>query len=211
MTPRRIRLTDENVLENPYLKIFLTDPLEPIFENLHLDPMPWERMQRWVPFARRKVLVKQYAWAVPNDAAIKTCVQYSPLVEIGAGTGYWASVITKHGGDVVCYDKAPYKNTWADGEHFLVTRGGPNRVRKHRDRTLFLCWPPLHDPMAYDALRAYRGRFVLYVGEGGSGCTGDKRFHRLLEKYFDEIAVVDIPQYGGIHDTLMVFQRKERT
>ena len=31
-----------------------------------------------------------YACAVPNDAVIRALARYAPLIEIGAGSGYWA-------------------------------------------------------------------------------------------------------------------------
>ena len=37
---------------------------------------------------RRAGLTAKYAWAVPTDEAIDAVVALSPLVEIGAGTGY---------------------------------------------------------------------------------------------------------------------------
>jgi hypothetical protein len=50
-----------------------------------------ERLQQWI---RLKVvgepLVKQYAWAVPDDKALNILREFSPLVEVGAGKGYWA-------------------------------------------------------------------------------------------------------------------------
>ena len=38
-------------------------------------------------FQERDRLVVKYAWAIPNDEAIKTLVEHSPIVEIGCGTG----------------------------------------------------------------------------------------------------------------------------
>src|SRR5262249_51994941 len=52
----------------------------------------------------RQNLVRAYAWAVPDEEALRVCVKYSPLVEIGAGGGYWANLITQLGGKVHAYD-----------------------------------------------------------------------------------------------------------
>ena len=71
-------------------------------------------MEQW---KARGELVKQYSWAIPNNKAIETIVKYSPIIEIGAGTGYWGRLISKAGGDIVCYDKNPphkYKNDFAE-------------------------------------------------------------------------------------------------
>lgn len=183
-------------MENTYLDEYGRAPIDPIISGF-LDG-------RWVTFEERARLQKRYAWAIPNEAAILAVVAESPLVEIGAGTGYWASLVTSAGGDIVCYDKEPYKNHWCDGSAWYeVRRGGPRRVRKHGNRTLFLCWPPYADPLAYDALRAYRGRRLVYVGEV-DGCTGCKRFHRALDKHWALVREVELPQFGGLHDALFI-------
>ncbi|MBS1805580.1 MAG: hypothetical protein JST28_19625 [Acidobacteria bacterium] len=33
--------------------------------------------------------------------------RFAPIVEIGAGTGYWASLMRLGGVDILCYDKNP--------------------------------------------------------------------------------------------------------
>lgn len=40
----------------------------------------------------RDVLVRDYAWAIPNHEAIEACAALSPIVEVGAGSGYWAHI-----------------------------------------------------------------------------------------------------------------------
>ena len=52
----------------------------------------------------RAGLVRRYGLAIPTDEAIAACVARSPLVEIGAGLGYWASLIAQQGGDIAAYD-----------------------------------------------------------------------------------------------------------
>jgi len=53
-----------------------------------------QRLQQWI---RLKVvaepLVEQYAWAVPDDKALNILQEFSPLVELGAGKGYWARYV----------------------------------------------------------------------------------------------------------------------
>ena len=49
-------------------------------------------------WARRIDFVKKYAWAIPGPKALEEIKKYSPIIEIGAGAGYWKmcleSVIT---------------------------------------------------------------------------------------------------------------------
>ena len=60
----------------------------------------------------RQKLVRKFAWAIPDQKAINLCCKYSPLIEIGAGTGYWASLISKQNGKIICY--------WR--QHFVLLR-----------------------------------------------------------------------------------------
>lgn len=165
------------------------------------------------PFMKRHEVVAQYAWAIPSEEAIDKIVEHSPhgLVEIGAGTGYWARMIRARGIDVRAYDQAPYpaENMHATQLYSPVETGGPEKAALWPKHTLFLCWPPYSDPMAVDALRAYSGDTLLYIGEGSGGCTGDDAFHDELESRWRELEdeMVWLPQWPGIHDVLNVYKR----
>jgi hypothetical protein len=165
--------------------------------------------------ALREKMCQAYSWAIPDEEAIRTLAQFSPLVEIGAGRGYWTALLQKMGADIVAYDLNPphtHQNAWhpKDGtpSYTSVFVGGPEVVRDHQDRNLFLCWPPYDDPMAYNCLYWYRGKHVIYIGEGHGGCTGDDKFHNTLERDFELIMRVEIPVWRGIHDSLEVWERK---
>jgi hypothetical protein len=158
----------------------------------------------------RGKLVRQYAWAVPTDEAILTLREYLPLIEIGAGKGYWASLID---GDILCFDchaKNPEVNTYVDGgEPFhKVLRGGADRVAEHPNRTLFLCWPPYDTEMGGDCLRAYTGDVFIHVGEWSGGCTGGSCYWKQIREEWDEVKTISLPQWSGMHDDMTIFKRK---
>lgn len=169
---------------------------------VNFDMVSW----REVTPARHRAC-NRWSWAVPNPAAITVLAGLGPIVEVGAGTGYWARLITDAGGDIIAYDRTPpfehpgvdparprfLCDEWPEGVNrfhpharlwFDVREGdGVAAAAVHADRTLFLCWPPYDDPFGADAVRAYHaagGRRVAYVGEGASGCTGDAELHALL-------------------------------
>lgn len=140
----------------------------------------------------RDIAVSRWSWAIPTNEAILTIVKHSPggVVEIGAGAGYWARLITRAGGDVVAFDKHPPPhpdNVWHEKTRpwFDVQAGGPEAAARYPDRTLLLCWPPYSWDVAARAARAHLdagGRRLIYIGEGASGCTGDETFHAMLEE-----------------------------
>ena len=50
---------------------------------------------------------QKYAWAIPNDDALMEIAKCTPLIEIGAGTGYWAWLLRQLGVDILAFDKNP--------------------------------------------------------------------------------------------------------
>ena len=158
----------------------------------------------------RNQFVRKYAWAVPNMAAINEIARHGKVVEIGAGTGYWAYLLRQKLVSVVAYDKSPYENGWCNNYWTEIEVGGPEEAGKHPDRTLLLCWPPYESPMAHEALRAHMdagGQKLVYVGEGFGGCTGDYPFHELIDESFKLETTVYIPRWYGLNDTLSVYTR----
>jgi len=155
----------------------------------------------------RRSMIKVYSWAIPNDKAITLLRHFSPLIEIGAGTGYWAWMVErKDGGKVYAYDtwhsQYPASMKWVN-----VKRGGPAMIKHRRDATLFLCWPPYDTPMAWKCLTNYTGEFFLYEGEGTHGCTGDDDFHAELSMSWNLKDMIAVPRWPGISDTLMLYKR----
>lgn len=157
-------------------------------------------------FAYRTEFVKLFSWAIPNQVAIDKLVELSPLIEIGAGTGYWAWMVRNSGGKVKAYDAMMgAKPFWHN-----VSFGNERSARTKRG-SLFLCWPDYATPVAFNALRMYRGDTVCYVGEGHGGCTGDDAFHERLETDWELTDQITIPQYDGIHDRLEIWKRQSKS
>lgn len=180
-------------------------------------------------FGPREALVKKYAWAVPSEEALDMIAKYSPngVIEIGAGTGYWADQISKRGVKVYAYDLKPARNHYVRGCYAAIGRGGPGSAQRHSSGTLLLCWPPHTDSMAVRALDHFRGDTLIYVGEGCGGCTGDDEFcKRIGEHWYHtwnedeedvfvpsdwaEIDSCSIPTFPGMHDYLRVYKRVPR-
>lgn len=207
-TPRRTprRLPRKGVTScNTYLRIFERETREANYYEL---------------LKLRQKLVRKYAWAIPNDEALETIAKYGPVVEIGAGTGYWASLLAARGVDVRAFDSSPVRNgknpyfetgkeTWGLTMQawFPVEQGQATVAARFPHRTLFLCWPPFDTGMARVALEAYRGDTVIFIGESLGGCTGDEAFHEMLDEQFECVEAVAIPRWNSIHDSLTVWKR----
>ena len=70
---------------------------------------PDRRAELWMEQADLgEALVNQYAWATPDDRAIRILNHFAPLVEIGCGANaYWCQIMKAAGIDIVGYDKFP--------------------------------------------------------------------------------------------------------
>jgi len=162
-------------------------------------------------YAHRRQMVLIYAWAVPMPYVIHRIAEaFDAVVEIGAGTGYWAWQLRQAGVAVYAYDEHPYANAQANHYWSEIARGGPECATQHPDAALLLCWPPYDNPMARDALRAYKGNHLIYVGEPEGGCTGDDAFHRKLRYGWTLTQEYEIPQWDGIHDRVFFYERRRR-
>ena len=188
------------------------------FQSIPLAaPVPysgWDRMYSsgmfLDSFRQQEQYCLAYAWAVTCPEALEALVALGPLVEIGAGTGWWAMRITETGGNVVAYDTEPYDNHWSAGRWAEVSEGGPEKAAWHADRAMFLCWPPYTSPMAAQAVRMHRdfgGTTVAIIGEGPGGCTGDDDLCAQLDEHYVLVAEIDIPQWEGLHDYLTIWRR----
>jgi len=182
-------------------------------------------------------LRREYAWALPDERALRVLEAYAPLVEVGAGRGYWASLLEARGVDVVAYDGNPPPKTFC-----RVLRGGPEVCATHRDRTLVLCYPDdecradLDDdssraassksaseedaaPLSLASLRAYEGDTVVVIGEaaatGGTlalaqapwGRSHDSLFQVELAAAFHPVLVAKLPRWPLSRDCVAVWVR----
>lgn len=156
-----------------------------------------------------------YAYATPNEVALQSIAKYSPIIEMGAGTGYWCSLLQERGVQVQAFDKAPPADEKENEFHgqvppFLpVHVAGPQMLAGEReDQNLLLCYPPPGDPMARDCLRYFKGKYVLYVGEW-QGDTADREFEVELQQKFHLIERVELPNWANTAYALTIWSREE--
>jgi hypothetical protein len=180
-------------------------------QNAYLDEFVRVHQQLDWPkhLDERPALVQRYSWAVPTNAAIDLVARYAPLVEMGAGGGYWTHLLRERGVDVIAYDRErPHDdNYFARHQWTHIEPGTPRSLRQHSDRSLLLCWPPKGSAMATNCLKQWHGEHLVHVGEWKIS-TGSPAFYDRLETGFDLVAELSIPQWEGIHDTLTVWRRR---
>lgn len=165
--------------------------------------------------ADRQRLATRYAWSIISPGDVTWMLQQldgRAVVEIGAGTGYWAWQLEQAGVDVAAYDPHPpgEDNMYCTaGPYTTVLQDDATAVKHHQDRALLMVWPPYGGEHARHALSVYEGDLLIYAGESWGGCTADDGFYELLEAEWDEVSVA--PQHvtwWGIHCRLSAFTRK---
>ena len=132
-------------------------------------------------------LAQRYAYVFPSDSTLAMLAGLGPLVEIGAGTGYWAHRLRLIGVDIVAFDQAPLDGERTNRYHSPsqpwthVEPGDQTVLPGYSDRGLFLCWPPLFSSLG-DCLTYYRGDTVAYIGDGGSRTARLDGLHETFTK-----------------------------
>lgn len=143
------------------------------------------------------LLQATYAYAIPAPQTIEWICDFCrdlPIVELGAGRGYWANQLSRSGLTVEAYDVAPPDRR--ENSSFPRAAGQPDvwhpvrdleefASRPHEeDYVLLLCWPPgWGDEMSSEALMAFEkagGKKLIYIGEPKGGKTGNDAFFDAL-------------------------------
>jgi len=161
-------------------------------------------------------LCSKYAWAIPNERALNILAEFSPLIEVGCGKGYWAGLLRQMGVDIICYDKKRSSNAWTN-----VEVGGPKVLRKAiaQERTLFLCYPDDSTNLAMQCLENFSGEYIIHVGElittgtmsgqpqAPFGRTTGSDFSVALAESFHCLLVAGLPRFPFSKDCITVWKR----
>ena len=172
-----------------------------------------------------------YACSIPSEAAIDTLIALrTPIVEIGAGSGYWGAMLRSRGVECVLYDRAPPtddgNNPFFGWQFTEVLEGDESKAALHRGHTLLLVWPYSDeeaaalggesnysdkDPWDVRALGCYTGSTVAHVGEMDElahNITTSASFKRLLTASFEQVRHVPLPSWPHCNDALTVWRRR---
>lgn len=157
----------------------------------------------------RDECIERYGFAIPTEDVLRKVIEVSPkgIVEIGAGTGYWAKRLQMLGADVIACDDSSGAYRFQVGSQFPVERVSYQRLFRTKavhERTLLVVWPNADNVNIFDR---YKGDTVIYVGEIHEGCTG---YDPKIEETWEMVKHVEIPVWSGIHDSMGIFKRKVR-
>jgi len=149
------------------------------------------------------------------------------IIEVGAGSGYWASLLRQRGANVLATDSIPlgdksvgasYGSSFNNAYHGSFQRWtdvsqseSNDAAAAHSDRCLFICYAPPLGKMAEAALQAYRGTRLVLVGEF-KGDTATPSFETLLKNQWSLAREpIELPQWGNTCYNLTLWKRKEES
>lgn len=175
----------------------------------HMTQTWWDTIRRWP--------CHLLAYAVPNKEALSVLALLAPIVEIGAGTGLWISLLQARGVDAHAIDICPPeghnggKNKFhGQAQAFCnVRNGAENLLRSHANATLLLCYPPNDTTMGAQAIQEFEGSYVVHVGEF-HGDTGGRKLEQKLvwSGQFALERVIHLPNFPNTHYHMTVWRRQ---
>lgn len=164
----------------------------------------------------RNKAIQKYGFAILSENVIDRLKKYAPILEVGAGTGYWAYEFQKRAIDYIATDLKISENSYfkfdeKKSKHWtnVENLSAEEAIEKYPNRTLLICWPCYNEPWAYDAVCQFKGDYVIYVGEGYEGCTADDQFHYYMDENFYLIDELNLFQWRGFHDRVFVYRRNK--
>eukprot|EP00929_Paragymnodinium_shiwhaense_P080631 TRINITY_DN42063_c0_g1_i1.p1 TRINITY_DN42063_c0_g1~~TRINITY_DN42063_c0_g1_i1.p1 ORF type:complete len:377 (-),score=96.56 TRINITY_DN42063_c0_g1_i1:529-1659(-) len=184
-------------------------------------------------------LQRAFACGLPGETALDCLAKHAEasggIVELGAGSGYWAKLLRERGVDVVAFDSKP-PGVGAGNDLFVKSFSTVQLATKEAiaaaavsRRMLLLVWPfnEAKERQTADggncwdacALHNFTGDVVAHVGDlrktCGSGDSGvpwcvttSDDFQRLLRQEFCLEDEVTLPNFLHYQDTLTVWRRR---
>jgi hypothetical protein len=182
----------------------------------------WEADPMIRNYRTREKFINRYGFAVLYRAAIEAMRPYAPLLEIGAGSGYWTYELRKYGVDCIATDTMDGQygffeengevtsRRWTHHYTHIEILNSVEAVRKYPNRNILTVWPDYGAPWAADALDIFTGQVVIYMGEGHGNATADDRFHELLDERFGDQGAIPMPHFEYSYDRQLLICKKPK-
>jgi hypothetical protein len=168
-------------------------------------------------------LAHYFAWAIPTEKALHLITSFSPILEIGAGKGYWSYLLRKRGVSIRSFDRQPNSShSWT-----LVEKGTPSTIFESPDvgarayNTLLLCYPDEDSELSVESMDCFEGDYIIHIGElittgtlarypqSPFGRTTSSSFQIDLLNHFHCIACLPLPSFPFCYDHITVWKRTE--
>jgi hypothetical protein len=206
---------------NPYLRqVLQLKETIPEWDDFFNSEKTEERGNNWIRLeVLGQPLCEKYAWAIPDQRALNIIAQFQPIIELGAGNGYWGHLLKKQNVHIRCCDHfVDHGKLWT-----LVERSGPPILQTKEilegNYTLMLCYPDEAEDLSYQCLQYYDGKYIIHVGElamtgtysgypqAPFGRTTNSQFQIQLMQDFHCILLAELPRFPFSRDCISVWKR----
>lgn len=119
-----------------------------------------------------------------NITQLQAICQQKKVLEIGAGMGLWARLLSDAFVDIVATDSWDWQ--WPDFGYWPVAKlDWLEAIRQHSDcQVLLMIWPPSNPPASlFEAIDEFQGTDIVLIGEAGGVTGGEALFHKLEAEY----------------------------
>lgn len=202
--------------------------------DIYCNHLSWGE-NGWEPIDDTTVLQKQVPEYLPTDSAIQTILKYSPILEIGAGSGYWSAVIDEAGGEIIAtdylppnvpYDNLPdgYMNAVGTQEHqFLplereeeesfqkvwhtIHIADHSCVQSYPSHAILLCHPPVAEWTEELLGYCHLGQELVLVSEWFPGADGTPLFFNCLLENWELVERFPVYDWSSMHTGGYVFKK----
>lgn len=156
----------------------------------------------------RRAFVRRFGFSIPCTEAVAAVATLSPIVEVGAGTGYWSRLIALSGADIVATDPDREQYGFRTSSLFPVESVTAERaVILYPRRTLFCSWPTKGERWLELAVeRLESGSHLVLIGEDRGGETALPSLFDLLDR-MSFVDSLEIPCFPGAYDRLSIYRK----
>jgi hypothetical protein len=177
------------------------------------EPPPGVDADEWMERTQsqagpRRTFIAFYGWSVPDRRAIGRIREFvgdRALLEVCAGNGLWARLLSGTGVRVTATDAAPVAAASLVPIEVLEAEAA---VRAHVECTaLMLSWPPFRSDAAYRALRTFGGDRLVYTGD--ARFCADERFHALIDTGWRLEERLPLPTWPGLADHVDLYVARD--
>lgn len=165
-----------------------------IFERVNNASELWGLRNEWI---------QEFGFMIPCAELLDACAKFQPIVEVGAGTGFMTKLMRNAGIDVIGSDlvargQSSYAFKVGVFDDQQITASADAMVKREQARTVFCSWPSYADTWFRQALKAMSaGQHLVVIRESA---TAEKTAWDYLEKHFNHIETINLPNWDGMHD-----------
>jgi len=170
----------------------------------------------------RMAFVKRYGWSIPSAFMLYQLNAFltgKKTLEIGAGKCTHAKLLRAMGREIITTDpQDPNFHDPSDNLSNVVDHVqdavSAVKVFNHVSGvdTLMMIWPPYTSTESdafFEALKLFKGRYLVYIGEAIGGCTGSMGMSDYIENNYNTTEIA-LHTFYGIHDSMLLCTRKQR-